>query len=139
MGCVIVRVTLEISYVQPGKLHTVTTYTTRINKMKFKVKIIKYGHPVWPSQDSKRASLERTKSAFITSEGKSDLDARKKRLLQDVSNVNISRSKSDVSHSNRPKPFSSSSDGNNHKSRDSSSRSKPLSPSSDDTNKSSPG
>ena len=56
MGCVIVRVTLEISYVQPGKLHTVTTYT-RINKMKFKVKIIKYGHPVWPSQDSKRASL----------------------------------------------------------------------------------
>ena len=90
-----------------------------------------------PSQDSKRASLERTKSAFIASEGESDLDARKKRLSQDSSNGDIGRSKSDVSRSNRPKPFSSSSDTNNRKSSDSSNRLKPLSSSSDGNNRNS--
>ena len=68
-----------------------------------------------PSQDSRRASLERTKSAFIGSEGESDLDVRKEWLLQDSLKGDFGRSKSmqirkssDGNGSNRPTPLSSS-------------------------------
>jgi hypothetical protein len=67
------------------------------------------------SQDSRRASLERSKSAFIASEGKSDLNARKEWLSQDSSKGDFGRSKSmqirkssDGNGSNRPTPLSSS-------------------------------
>ena len=87
-----------------------------------------------PSQDSRRASLERTKSAFIGSEGESDLDVRKEWLLQDSLKGDFGRSKSmqirkssDGNGSNRPTPLSSSN------------RPKPLSSRSDGNNKSSPG
>jgi hypothetical protein len=87
-----------------------------------------------PSQDSRRASLERSKSAFIASEGESDLDARKEWLLHDSLKGNFGWSKlmqicksSDGNGSNRPTPLSSSD------------RPKPLSSRSDGNNKSSPG
>ncbi len=100
----------------PGQLTVTTAFErTMLIVLESEVKIR-------PSPDSRRASLERSKSAFIASKGKSDLNARKEWLSQDSSKGDFGRSKS--------MQICKSSDGNGSNRRtllSSSNRTKPLS------------